>query len=655
VKRIRLRHFGGGHGGLWLTLLLLLMVLVPSVCLLWFMNQAVQNERLAVRQKLSDAYRAHLDLARERLEDYWRTTAKNLDMLPASALGPKLFALEVGAGLADSLICLDAAGNVIYPNAALPAPENLPPSWAQAERLERTDPRAAAAAFSQWAKSADLDNVAAGAMQAQARCLIEAGDKEPALAVLMELQREKKYWRAMDSHGRLIVPDAELMAIELLNGPASDQAGALFKQLQAQLLDYQSGMAAPQRRFLMHRLSRLFPGQANFSPLLPAEDLAARVIEAGPARPSPPGLHPTLLPEAWQFSSTDGHVLLLFEAEHFRARMPGVIAPQTLPSDVTVALLPPGASEASLLSAAAGPELPGWQLALSLKDRQLFDTAADERIASYLWMGVLSLAAVGIFAALGLHLMRRQMRVTQLKNDLVANVTHELKTPLASMRLLVDTLLNSRPLQEETARQYLQLIASENLRLSRLIDNFLAFSRIERNKYAFDFNPAPAGRIVESAAAAVRERFNVPCCHFQAQAAQDLPVILADADSLVTALLNLLDNAYKYSGDEKQITLKAGVCGASVFFSVEDNGAGLSGPQTKRIFKRFYRVDQRLSGAGGGCGLGLSIVKFIVEAHRGEVSVQSRVGLGSTFTITLPMAAGLTTQNAECKTGNGAA
>ena len=244
-----------------------------------------------------------------------------------------------------------------------------------------------------------------------------------------------------------------------------------------------------------------------------------------------------------------------------------------------------------------------------------------------------------VLAALALRLVRRQMALTQLRNDLVANVTHELKTPLSSMRLLVDTLLNSQPLHEQTAREYLQLIAQENLRLSRLIDNFLTFSRMERNKYAFGFKEVPAAAIVEGATTAVREWFSAPGCQFQTHIAPDLPSVMADADAMVSALVNLLDNAYKYSGDEKQITLSARAENGSVFFAVKDNGIGLSSRDTKRIFKRFFQVDQRLSRTGGGCGLGLSIVKFIVTAHHGSVRVESQPGRGSTFTISLPWAA----------------
>ena len=253
-------------------------------------------------------------------------------------------------------------------------------------------------------------------------------------------------------------------------------------------------------------------------------------------------------------------------------------------------------------------------------------------------MGVIALAAVGALALLAVRLIRRQAAVAQLRNDLVANVTHELKTPLASMRLLVDTLLRAPVINQETAREYLQLIARENLRLSRLIDNFLAFSRMERNKQAFDFSPTAPKDIVDAAAAAVRERFHSPECRFEARAAPDLPPVTADAGALVTALLNLLDNAYKYSGDQKEILLRAGAADGGVAFAVQDNGIGLPPRETRRIFRRFYQVDPRMARTGGGCGLGLSIVQFIVKAHHGTVRVESEPGRGSTFTISLPPA-----------------
>jgi signal transduction histidine kinase len=635
--------------GSWLMLLLLLAVLVPSVCLLWFMSKAVLNERLAVRQRLAEAYRANLSLMQNMLEAYWRQTAAGLDA-DADRLSPSaLFSRQVRASVADAVICFDAAGKVAYPGQALATnPEALGAPWTEAERLELLSPVPAAAAFAHLAEQATNANQAARALQAQARCLMKAGQSNAAIAVLTGPLEQPSYRHATDAQGRLIVPNAELMALELLKDSAPDQARGPFERLRARLLNYDDpAMAAPQRRFLMHEIQRVRPDEA-LARMLAAEDLAARCLEAGPIHPGEQAWRPTAVPGVWQFSSSRGRVVALSQTDSLLARMGSGPVSQLLPTNVSLSVLPPGKDfERFFMTLPAGASLPGWRLAQSMDGQRLFDTVAEHRIASYVWIGILVFATVIILAALALRLVRRQMALTQLRNDLVANVTHELKTPLSSMRLLVDTLLNSQPLHEQTAREYLQLIAQENLRLSRLIDNFLTFSRMERNKYAFGFKEVPAAEIAEGAITAVRERFNVPGCQFKTQLDPDLPAVEADADAMVTAVVNLLDNAYKYSGEEKQITLSARAENGSVSFAVKDNGIGLSPRDTKRIFKRFFQVDQRLSRTGGGCGLGLSIVKFIVTAHHGSVRVESQPGRGSTFTISLPGAAARPDQEQE--------
>ena len=191
---------------------------------------------------------------------------------------------------------------------------------------------------------------------------------------------------------------------------------------------------------------------------------------------------------------------------------------------------------------------------------------------------------------------------------------------------------------EQETREYLQLVAQENTRLSRLIDNFLAFSRMERNKHAFELSEVSAAEVVEAAVETVGERFQSPGCRLRVDISPDLPPLTADADALVTVLLNLLDNAYKYSRDEKQIGLRAYARDGNVCFEVTDNGIGLSRTAAKKVFKRFYQVDRRLSREAGGVGLGLSIVQFIVHAHGGTVGVTSQPGQGSTFTVVLPAA-----------------
>ena len=136
--------------------------------------------------------------------------------------------------------------------------------------------------------------------------------------------------------------------------------------------------------------------------------------------------------------------------------------------------------------------------------------------------------------------------------------------------------------------------------------------------------------------AALGERAQASGCTLESHIAADLPPIRGDVDALVTALLNLLDNAWKYSGDEKRIVVRTEARNGSVCFAVEDNGIGLTPRESKRVFHRFYQTDQGLSRSASGCGLGLSIVQSIVEAHHGSVHVESEPGRGSTFTIEIP-------------------
>ena len=142
--------------------------------------------------------------------------------------------------------------------------------------------------------------------------------------------------------------------------------------------------------------------------------------------------------------------------------------------------------------------------------------------------------------------------------------------------------------------------------------------------------------MVEPALLSIRERLRDPACQVDVDVPAELPPLRADRDALVTVLLNLLDNAFKYTGPEKRISLRASHEEGRVVLRVTDNGLGIAPRDQKRIFRRFYRVDQRLARETQGCGLGLSIVEFIIRAHGGEVKVESGPGIGSTFLVLLP-------------------
>ena len=643
---------GSGTGydaALWPVLVLLLVVtLLPAAGVLWFMGKAVENERLASRQKLTEAYRAHLDIARKRLEDHWKEKLDALDKSAGSDPGSVVFAFCVRSGLADSAICYDGQGRLSYPRPpgipkAEPAANQS--SWIRARQLEnsRRDFQAAAEAYGAIARSAASRDEAARALQAQARCFIRAGQKGRAVRLVVESLSHERYRQATDPQGRLIVADAELMALQVIGAPEDPRFLPLAKRLRGRLLDYDNpSLSSAQRRFLMKQM-RALPAPAGVKefPTLEGEDLAARYLEANPAPARESAVRESAIPGVWQLPSSNGRVLALFHQDSLTSRLRGFTASLESPADVTVNVVAPGEEArpgAYFHSLPAGSLLPGWRLTLAWTDQRALDATAERQAAYYVSIGILVIAAMSLVALLMAGTLRRQVRLARLKNDLVATVSHELKTPLSSVRLLVDTLLDEERPDPRKVREYLQLIAKENSRLSRLIDNFLAFSRMERNKQAFELRVVDPAEVIGGAAEAVRERFDVPGCRFEVETARELPRIVADADALVTVVLNLLDNAYKYSGVEKRIVLRAYSEGDSVCFEVEDNGIGLSSRETKRVFKRFYQVDRRLSRAAGGVGLGLSIVEFIVKAHGGSVRVNSRPGHGSRFTVVIPMA-----------------
>ena len=283
---------------------------------------------------------------------------------------------------------------------------------------------------------------------------------------------------------------------------------------------------------------------------------------------------------------------------------------------------------------------PNWTLEFYLDDEEgVLSAHAQRMTALYWWIAVLVTSAVIALALLVIRAVGRQVRLNRLKNDFIATVTHELKTPLASMRLLLDTLLEGRYREPEQVNDYLSLMSKENHRLTGLIDNFLTFSRMERNKQSFSQRRVSPEELARDAAAAVETKFSQGQCHFDLEIANPLPDVYADPDAWVTVLVNLLDNAYKYSHDDKQIKLEVMCQEGQVRFCVTDNGVGIPRRACRHIFDKFYQVDRSLSRQAEGCGLGLSIVKFIVAAHNGTVSVESQPGVGTTFTVTLPACA----------------
>ena len=520
-------------------MLLVLVMLLPAACVLWFLNEAVITQSAAARQRVLEAYRGQLRLVRSRIDGHWRAEAARLN---STANPAQQFARLMLDGVSDGVVLLYPDGRVAYPNDA--------PASAEVAAIERL-----------LSTTDELDDVA------------------------------------------------------------------------AKLNDYTIRLTGSERLTLMTRLRQLVPNVSL--PTEAALRLSMELIAAERPVSSPGGgLRETALRDLWALTSDDGRVITLYRTGRLESMMHDYLH-QVTPAGIVFLAYPPdvmGGAEAI----AAGPWMPGWQLSFQPLDMTPFDAAARRQVILYISVAVGGIVVMAITGAAAGRALRRQMRLARLKTDLVAAVSHELRTPLASMRVLVDGLLADDQLDPAKTREYLNMMAGENERLSRLIENFLAFSRLERDQYRFVFAKVEPSSVVNTAMDVMRDRIPTACT-LAVDVAPALPTLIADSDALVTALVNLLDNAIKYTPTDKQIVVRAYRDGETfVSFLVQDNGVGIAVREQRRIFRRFYRVDQRLTQDTGGVGLGLSIVELIARGHRGSVSVRSAPGAGSTFVLRLP-------------------
>jgi two-component system, OmpR family, phosphate regulon sensor histidine kinase PhoR len=257
-----------------------------------------------------------------------------------------------------------------------------------------------------------------------------------------------------------------------------------------------------------------------------------------------------------------------------------------------------------------------------------------------LLVGILVLALSGA-ATTGVILVwvfvRREANLSRLQSDFVSKVSHELRTPLTSIRLFTETLALRRG-DIAAEDQCIEALNRESSRLQELIDRLLDWGRMESGRREFLLRETDLRAIVDAALAAfdpVRERRKV---EVKVELPAESPVVVADRGAVADALLNLLMNAYKYGGDPPDITVKVGIDQRAARISVSDNGPGIAPGEHKRIFQKFYRMDDRLSREREGSGLGLAIVKHVMRAHRGKVELVSAPGKGSTFSLLLPLA-----------------
>jgi signal transduction histidine kinase len=281
---------------------------------------------------------------------------------------------------------------------------------------------------------------------------------------------------------------------------------------------------------------------------------------------------------------------------------------------------------------------PGLTLAIKYQGTTVADIGSRLMRNNYIVLGALAIFMVG-----GIWLtyrnVSREMKLARLKSDFVANVSHELRTPLALIRLYAETLELGRLSAKEKYQEYFRIIREESERLTALINNILDFSRIDAGRKEYEFEETNLAELIHTTLDSYRFQIQQNGFGFEENISNDIPPVNVDREAIARSLLNLVNNALKYSKDQKHIGVSLYRSNGSVKIEVADRGIGIPANEQEKIFEKFYRCGDPLVHNVKGSGLGLSLVRHIARAHGGDVQVESAPNRGSKFTIALPLVA----------------
>ena len=278
---------------------------------------------------------------------------------------------------------------------------------------------------------------------------------------------------------------------------------------------------------------------------------------------------------------------------------------------------------------------PDYNLGISLVGQSIEDLVTERAMNNLILIGIL-LAVLIVAVWFVYSAVRKELELAQAKADFVSNVSHELRTPLALISMFAETLEMGRVKTEEKKKEYYTIISKESNRLGRIVNTILNFSKMEAGKRKFNFAEEDLNEVIIQ----VYQNYNYHLYNkgfdFDYEPGINLPKVMIDREAVSEAIVNLLDNAVKYSGETKFIKMVIGSEIDSVFIEVQDKGIGISEEDQKKVFDKFYRVTSGLVHTTKGTGLGLSLVKQIMDAHKGKIILKSKIGEGSSFKLLFP-------------------
>ena len=283
---------------------------------------------------------------------------------------------------------------------------------------------------------------------------------------------------------------------------------------------------------------------------------------------------------------------------------------------------------------------PDWTLEFYQAPPRLIKTFLLSRRGLYFFVFVLIAGILAFGLVLTIRSVSHELELARMKSDFVSTVSHEFKSPLTSIRQLSEMLQSGRVPSEERRQQYYDVLLEQSERLALLTDNILSLAKIEEGRAEFAFETTDISALLANVVSSFQERVRHEGFDIELNIQGQIPHAAVDRTALSQAITNLLDNAIKYSGDSRKVAVRAAAEEPFVIIAVQDFGVGIKKEDTDRVFERFFRGGDELTRTVKGSGLGLTLVKEIVEAHRGKVLVESEPGKGSVFSIRLPLSQG---------------
>jgi signal transduction histidine kinase len=603
----------------------LLAILLPSIGLGWLALRSANEQQIVLERRTAELYQKETDAiasaARGLIDDERRAFAERVRQMLASE-SPSQLAKDFAAKLARVWprpaigFALNAEGNLISPSAEEARGDTERQRFLQnngaflsgttpatvysvpAEELNRVEKRKQK---SEYDNNASADAAAKKSVTKQQQLPAAKPPSAPATEARVPQDKEES---SQSAQMRNVAPQRELKE----NAPAISQLVPATADFKALTSDHPEGVVT---RFMQDRLEILFwlrppeaPGMI-FGCLMNADALNDLWHDALPDN-----------------SSTDYVLALLND----KAR--------------PVVTQPPAGKNRDwrrpFVASEVGEALPHWEAALYLaRPEQLQENASNIRRTLMLLIA----AALAAIAAGGWAVFagaRRQLALAQKKTDFVSNVSHELKTPLTSIRMFAE-MMETGTVAEDNRPRYLRIIVAEAERLTRLINNVLDFARLERKQKRYDFRPIDLHDVLARTWEGQELHLREQGFATRWKAAPPPYPVRGDEDALAQIVVNLLSNAEKYSADRKEIELHSYLSDGSVNVSVLDRGSGVPAGEETKIFEAFYRAHDSLASGIQGSGLGLTLAQRLAREHGGDITYQAREGGGSNVTLRLPL------------------